>query len=321
MMLLPTEEEKKKQANAGGSTMADPSRYISQNQPGAQRLASSIGNNVVQAGNQARQANQNVQQNFSQQVQSSRVPYNEAVANRAAADPRSFYNYQRPEIPQSQERGTRGKQQNQQRGSGRFKNMMPMIAQNAQNAQTPAAVVSQEDIEAFNQMRQGNYAGPQDLTGIEGYGNLAAQEAAATDAAANTATDVGREDLLSSFTNKPVNPLDSMLLGTGPSLGILGDAAAQNKGIAGLSDLNNEKAISEALAAKQANMEGASKIDKMMFGPEGAFNTLKDRYSSIANQKGGGSKRQAREIQKQDYAQQLEALNRLMGTDYKLGNF
>lgn len=319
-MIFPTEEEKKQKANAGGSQFADASQYISQNQPQAQRLASNIGNNIVQQGNVARQNNQNVQQNFSQQVQSSRIPYNEAIANRAAADPRSFYTYQRSTVPVAQPNGNKGKKG----GGNRFKNMMPMIAQqNTQAVEAPVNPVSEADIASFQKMQKGEYAGPQDLTGIEGYGNLSAQENAAAQAAENVGSEVGREDLLKSVTGKPINALDAMLLGGGQAQSILGGAAAQNDGIDGLSALNNEKAIAEALAAKQANAQGAAKIDEMMFGPQGAFNNLKDMYTQTTKKTPGGGKdrRAIQTAQKQDYAQQLDALNRLMGTKYTLGGY
>lgn len=320
MMLMPTEEEKKAKAAAGGSQFADVSRYISQNQPQAQRLASTVGNTVVQAGNQARQANQNVQQNFNQQVQNARTPYNEAVANRAATDPRSFYQYQRPVIPKQTVNGANKGDSN--RGGGRFKNLMPMVAQQAAPTQqvVPSQPMTQADVDEFQRMQKGEYTGPNDLTGIEGYGDLASKEAAAYQAAQNVTSDVGREDLLTAATGKPMNALDAMLLGGGDANGILEKAAAENAGISGMSDVNNEKAISDALAAKQNNLEGAAKIDELMYGPQGAFTELKSGYDALDKKRGGGKGgKQSRELQRQDYAQKLEALNRLMGTDYKFG--
>ena len=323
MMILPTEEEKKKKANAGGSQFADVSAYLSQNKPQAQRLASSIGQNVVQAGNQARQSLGNTQNTFNQQLQTSRVPYNENLANRAATDPRSFYSQPPPVQADTKKQksgpgGNRGGNQfvgaqyltqggNPSGGKkGRFENLMPSIAQQPQAAPNP------QDVLDFQKMRDAQYKGPMDLTGVEGYQDAVGQEANAADMTQNLGNEIGLQDLLANLTGRSSNPLDQALLGGSQAQGILQNSGLQNADIPGMTNLANENAMTQATGAQTEADNTRGQIDKSIYGPQGALPTLQEK----ADQKGGGKGWKQNQAQ---YQQTLEALNKLMGTDYQYG--
>jgi len=288
MMILPTEEEKKKKAAAGGNQFADVSSYLSQNQPQAQRLASNIGQNVVQAGNQARQAVGNTQNTFNQQLQTSRVPYNQDLANRAATDPRSFYRQATPTPPQpTGNRKMKGinylTRSGGGGGEGRFKNLMPALTQVQQPLVDVNSPINPEDVAAFQRMRDAEYKGPMDLTGIEGYQEAVGQGANAAGLTDKLGNEIGIQDLLATLTGRSANPLDQALLGGGNAQGILQNSGKENADVPGMAKLANENAMTQATDAQTEANTTRENIDKSIYGPEGALPTLLPLRAQVRN--------------------------------------
>lgn len=331
-------EEEKPKVQKGGSQFADVSQYLAANKPQAQRLASTIGQNVVSAGNQARQSLDATKQNFNQQVNSSTVPYNQALAQRAQQDPRSFYGGY-AQIPQAPANAQQWKSMKTtggpQKPTGKFGNIAQYLSQNKggipivpekpiANVPSQIAPASPQDLLDFQAMRDANYTGPNDLTGVEGYSDAMANEQSATDMTNNVGTEIGRQDLLNPLYegSRGGSALDQALLGTGGASSILNDAAGQNADVIGAGEKANTEAMAAADAARATNAETASKIDQGMFGEGGAFRTLQDQYAKNQAIKGGGPWKKAQKAATdQDMSQRLDALNRLMGTGYSFGGY
>lgn len=233
--------------NRGGSQFADVSRYLTQNRDASNRLASKIGNQAVTAGNQARSDIAGVQNSFNQAANSSVIPYNQDVANRAATNPMSFFNYNY--VTQTKGHGPKHPAQSQ-------------VVQGT----TPTGVADQAALDQFNAMKNASYTGPTDLTGQQGYGTAVANAQKAANITGQLGTDIGRSDLLQGMyggkTNVGASALDRLLLGGGDSMNILNQAAANNQGIGSAVTNANNAAVNSANAIAAANSDTAAKIAK-----------------------------------------------------------
>lgn len=316
------DEEEKPKVQKGGSQFADVSQYLSANQPQAKRLASQVGQGVVNAGNQARQSAGAVQQKFNENVQTNTVPYNQGVAQKAMQDQRSFFQGYQPiqQAPQNtKDWQAMRKQTNQQiGGGGKFGNLSHYLSQGGKQPipvvpPSPITPTNTDDIAAFQAMQSGEYAGPQSLAEDAGYADALAREQEAAKMTANLGTEVGRQDLLSGLYEggRGGSALDQLLLGGSDAQGILGNVATQNADIPGALEGANEQSIATADTAEATN---AATRDKFNQEIGGSLQGLQDQQAQLANQRGGGWKRAQRQTQQMDIQQRLDALNRLMGT-------
>lgn len=335
--MFPDEEEKPK-VQKGGSQFADVSAYLSANKPQAQRLASQVGQNVVNAGNQARQAAQPIQQKFNEQVQANTVPYNQAIAQKAQQDPRSFFQGYQPiqQAPtNAKDWQSMRKAANQQiSGGNKFGNMAQYLSQNKKGGipivaphdatpeSAPITPTSPDDLAAFQAMRDANYQGPESLSQDAGYGNALDLQNTAAGMTSDVGNDVGREDLLKGFYegSKGGSALDQMLLGGGEAKPILDQSAKENADLPGALEKANDASMVQADAARQTDEDTRNKIAQGMLGEGGALQGLQSQRDQLGNKAGGAPwKRMQYQTQQADLNQRLDALNRLMNTQYNYG--
>lgn len=331
MITDPLEEKVEK----GGSQFADVSNYLSANQQQGKRLASQVGQNVVSAGNQARESLDKTKTGFNTAVNASTVPYNEAIVQRAQTDPRSFYNYATPqgsqENSQNQGRGNgnrSGSGNGDVKGHGKISNYLSQQSSQQPMQNQPIAPIfapertagTSADVAEFQKMRDATYTGPMDLTGQEGYGQAQTDEQKASLMAGQTDDAIGQQDLLSGLYQGSAgrsSPLDQLLLGTGQAQGVLQGAAGQNADISGMTDRANVDSIAASDAARATTDKTREAVQNAMYGEGGAFQGLQSDWQA-SQQKGGGKGWKENQALKQDeLKQKLDALNRLMGTDYK----
>lgn len=323
-------EEDPKKVYKGGSQFQDVSRYLSQNAPQANRLASQVGNQIVQAGNQARESGRQAQNQFQQDLSTSRIPYNQQLASRVSTDPRSFYSYQQPQMPAPTSNG-KGKNN---KGGMQFPSVLnrPMANNNLQfpsvlNDSVPMQQpdpINQADIDAVTRMLSGSYEGPTDLTGYEDYSSALEKGKIAEDMAKNSTSGIGMSDLLGNLSggrSVAGGVLDSALLNTGGAQDILKSSGEQNEGIIDALIASNKDAETQAKDVAASNLETRNSFLNAATG-EGSWydqlgNTLDDRISGLR----GGKRRNAtrEDVANLDDRQRMEALNRLLGSNYNFG--
>ena len=325
--MFPEDEELKPKVQKGGSQFADVSAYLNANKQQGQRLASTVGQNVMDASNKARQSNSGLQQKFNEKVQTNTVPYNQGLAQKAMQDPRSFFQGYQPiqQAPQNaKDWQAMRKQTNQQISpKGKFGNLSHYLSQGGKKpipivppqptAPEPITPTNPDDIAAFQAMQNANYAGPQSLADDASYGDALAQEQEAAKMISGLGNEVGRQDLLSGLYEggRGGSALDQLLLGSGEAQGILGNIATQNADISGALEGANEQSIATADAAEATN---AATRDKFNQEIGGSLQGLQSQQAELAKKRGGPQwKRQQREAQSIDVQQRLDALNRLMG--------
>jgi hypothetical protein len=306
--------------NKGGSSFPDISRFLSQNKPQANRLASRIGNQYLGQANQGAQQLGNIRGQFNTAVNASRVPFNQDIANRFSNDLRSFWNFPTASTPYQPGPGGKKNKGNQDqtiyRANGNGKNKGPSQVQpdlNTPADQAPVGITptSQADLDAFIAMRDANYTGPTDITQQEGYGDAIANLQAGNKFS-NFANDSSAiNDELNKFAgpgySSGASALDNLLLGSsGDAQGILGQASDQIKQmgipemIGGLPAESNEFAN----AAREETDATRGQISSLA---DAELGELRDLYGS----------KKSKKIRPQ-LDQTLEALNMLMGTEYTI---
>ncbi len=256
--------------NRGGSQFSDVSRYLTQNQPQGQRLASKIGGNVISAGNQARQnigtqqGNvQNALTTFNQGYQQNRPkPLDKSILDRVSSSPTSFFGATAtpssgPYPTREYYRGTES--ETLDKGFLPYKQFLGPTHSTAQMPTSPLPVSDQGGFDVYKGMLNAAYGGPTDLGYSADYSAIDPSVKQAGSLAEQYKTFSGREDLLGGL-NKPnysdaARNLDAVLLGAAPSRNILSKASGQNQDIAGR--LDALKSL-ESGARQEASTKGAA---------------------------------------------------------------
>lgn len=315
--------------NRGGSQFGDIARYISQNRQGGERYASQLGNQVINQADQARQkADQDArarlgeaESSFGQAVNANRVPYDQTVVNRVAQDPRVLYSFPeskpQPVQPIKLKKG-------QKRALRLDPNAAVLDRTQVPQARTPitdyATPADQSGIDAFRQMLQGQYQGPTDLIGQQGY--------SAAESAIQNVFNAGQGFQPQRYGGSG-SGLDSALLRRAGAANILSgaqDIANQENQLTGK---NLQSLLSSANTQAKGKADEVSKQTEE--GRKAAAASLADIFPGI--QKGIGERLEKERSRYNKYAkdlitpqhvardedyQKIAALNALLGQNYRL---
>lgn len=280
--------------NVGGNQFPDISRYLSQNKDAGNRLASKVGGNVLQAGNEARglaAEGQNklntAQSTFNQNLTQNKVaPVNQTVLDKAKSDPTSFF---------------------QKAPANSLQNVIPYATKSyvtptkqtiqapVQSTATPTgplAVSDQGGLDQFTAMRDAAYKGPTELGYTGDYGALDEAISKAGNLSQKATTDTGRLDLLRNLygggvTSPGVANLDNFLLRGSGAQNLLSNVAKQNAGIDSLgTNLRSSESAATADALAKANAETTAaqnvrnQVQDAFTGTDGAYTNFDKDYDA-----------------------------------------
>lgn len=328
----------------GGSPFQDISRYLSQNQPQAQRLASQLGENVVQFGNQARNDITNSGNTFNTDVTSGTTPLNQGVINQVAHNPTGLFTFPQPPPPPppAPPRQHGHGAQNSPTPSGGPIRVQPPVQVNLNHTRNPRpptlpppvvpntgvpGINNQGLFDQFEAQRNAQYTGPTDITQQQGYQTAQNDINAANTQGQNLQSDTGRMDMLnnlygSNYNSPGVTNFDNQLLQTAPAQNILSQSIGQN------ADLNPEiqdlatQAAQRVQGAQDTEAGARNAVDTAFFGPQGTYPAFQQDLQhrlTAAQQLYQQPNLTPQQIATQDDYNKLQALNQLLGTNYGIG--